>query len=149
MLTNNLKKIISSRLSATNGIVLLTNTDGTTYQNSTVYSIPSNYSPSTTTNGDCYIAVGSGNTTPTPNDSALESEITGLDNIGNVINSGENGATWTATLTNTTNTTVTISEYGLYVMSGSKYKMLTRTVLRNPIILEVGEIANITINISQ
>lgn len=147
MVTNNLKKIYATRMSSSSSpSVQLTNIDGTTYSGNVSYVIPTTYD---LTGGDnrCYIAVGSGNTAPTLNDVSLESEITTLSNSGNVLNNGENGITYTATLTNSTGSDVTIKEYGLYVYSGG-YKMLTRTVLDNPITLASGEIVNITINIA-
>lgn len=147
MVTNNLKKIYAARMSSsTTPSVELTNIDGTTYNSSVSYVIPTSYS---LTSGDnkCYIAVGSGNTAPTVNDVSLENEITTLRNDGNVINNNENGITYTAILTNNSSSDITIKEYGLYVYSGS-YKMLTRTVLNNYITLEAGESITITINIA-
>ncbi|WP_278984568.1 hypothetical protein [Segatella bryantii] len=147
MVTNNLKKIYATRMSSRSSpSVELTNIDGTTYSYSVGYVIPAAYSLSGRDN-NCYIAVGSGNTAPTINDVSLENEITTLSNNGIVLNNNENGITYTAILTNNTNADITIKEYGLYVYSGG-YKMLTRTVLDNPITLASGEIVSITINIA-
>ena len=147
MVTNNLKKIYATRMSSSSSpSVVLTNIDGTTSDVGVGRVIPASYS---LTSGDnnCYIAVGSGNTAPTPNDVSLENEITTLNNSGNILNNNENGITYTAILTNNTSSDITIKEYGLYVYSGS-YKMLTRTVLNNYITLEAGESITITINIA-
>lgn len=147
MVTNNLKKIYATRMSSSSSpSVELTNIDGTIYSVGVSSVIPEAYSLSSGDN-NCYIAVGSGNTAPTLNDVSLESEITTLRNIGNVLNNNENGITYTAILTNNTNADITIKEFGLYVYSGS-YKMLTRTVLNNYITLEAGESTTITINIA-
>jgi len=147
MVTNNLKKIWSARMSTTSTpSVQLTNIDGTSYSGSVSNVIPTTYSTYPSGNNGFYIAVGSGNTEPTLNDVSLESEITTLTNIGGVTNNAEYGITYNATLTNTTVNDVIIKEYGIYVYSGA-WKMLTRTVLDNPITLEAGEIATIAINL--
>lgn len=147
MITNNLKKIWSTRMSTTSTpSVQLTNIDGTSYSGSVAYVIPATYSTSPSGDNRFYIAVGSGNTEPTLNDVSLESEITTLLNNGGVVNYNEYGITYSATLTNTTGSDVIIKEYGLYVYSGG-WKMLTRTVLDSPITLTDGEITTITINL--
>lgn len=147
MVTNNLKKIWSARMSTTSTpSVHLTNIDGTSYDGSTTYVIPTTYSTSPSGDNRFYIAIGDGDTAPTIDDVSLESEITTLlDNRGGV-NYNEYGITYNAILTNTTVSDVIIKEYGLYVYSGA-WKMLTRTVLDNPITLEAGEVATITINL--
>lgn len=147
MVTNNLKKIYSTRMSQSDSpSVELTNIDGTPCSVVIYKVIPAAYSLSSGDN-NCYIAVGSGDTAPTINDVSLENEITTLSNNGNVLNNNENGITYTAILSNNTNADITIKEYGLYVYSES-YKMLTRTVLNNYITLEAGESTTITINIA-
>lgn len=147
MVTNNLKKIWSARMSTTSTpSVQLTNIDGTSYNGSVTYVIPTIYSTSPSGDNRFYIAIGDGDTVPTIDDVSLESEITTLIyNIGSV-NYNEYGITYNAILTNTTVRDVIIKEYGLYVYSGA-WKMLTRTVLDNPITLETGEVATITINL--
>lgn len=147
MVTNNLKKIWSAGMSTSSTpSVQLTNIDGTSYSTPVTYVIPTKYSTSPSGSNRFYIAVGSGNTEPTLNDVSLESEITTLTNIGGVTDNAEYGITYNATLTNTTVNDVIIKEYGIYVYSDA-WKMLTRTVLDNPITLESGEIATIAINL--
>lgn len=147
MVTNNLKKVIAGMLYG-NANTEVTHIDGSTYSYSATRFMPYQYGTSLDQYG--YIAVGSGNTAPTANDYSLESEVTGLNNMGVFINNGVNGLTISATITNITSNNVTIKEYGLYgyQSADSKYTMLTRTVLDNPITLEAGEIANININIA-
>lgn len=147
MVTNNLKKVIAGML-YNNANTEVTHIDGTTYSYSAYRLMPYQYD--TSLSDRCgYIAVGSGNTAPTANDYSLESEVTGLSNTGIFSNNGVNGLTISATITNITSNNVTIKEYGLYgyQSSDSKWTMLTRTVLDNPITLEAGEIATITINL--
>ena len=147
MVTNNLKKVIAGMLyNYVNTEV--THIDGTTYSDSAYRFMPYQYGTSLSEQYG-YIAVGSGNTAPTANDYSLESEITGLNNTGIFSNNGVNGFTISGTITNTTSNNVTIKEYGLYgyQSADSKYTMLTRTVLDNPMTLEAGEIATITINL--
>lgn len=148
MVVNNFKKIMAGILY--NGASTeVTHIDNTTYSYSANRFMPYQYGTSSSDEYG-YIAVGSGNTAPTVNDYTLESEITGLKNIGNFVNNGVNGLTISATITNATNSDVTIKEYGLYgyQSADSKWTMLTRTVLDSPITLEAGEIATITININ-
>lgn len=148
MVTNNLKKVITGML-YNNANTEVTHIDGTTYSYSAARFMPYQYDTSLEDRYG-YIAVGSGNTAPTANDYSLESEVTGLNNMGVFINNGVNGLTISATITNLTSNNVTIKEYGLYgyQSADSKYTMLTRTVLNNYITLEVGEIITITINIA-
>lgn len=148
MVVNNFRKIMAGILS--NGASTeVTHTDNTIYSYIANRFMPYQYGTSTS-NQNGYIAIGSGNTAPTINDVSLESEITGLNNIGNFVNNGVNGLTISATITNVTNSDITIKEYGLYGYQSvdSKWTMLTRTVLDSPITLEAGEIATITININ-
>lgn len=147
MVTNNLKKVIAGMLYS-NANTEVTHIDGSTYSYSANRFMPYQYGTSASDKYG-YIAVGSGNTAPTANDYSLESEVTGLNNMGVFINNGVNGITISATITNITSNNVTIKEYGLYgyQSADNKYTMLTRTVLDNPITLEAGEIATITINL--
>lgn len=147
MVTNNLKKVIAGML-YNSASTEVTHIDGSTYSYSAARFMPYQYGTSLS-NQYGYIAVGSGNTAPTANDYSLESEVTGLNNIGVFINNGVNGLTISGTISNTTSNNVTIKEYGLYgyQSADNKYTMLTRTVLDNPITLEAGEIATITINL--
>ena len=148
MVTNNLKKVIAGML-YDNASTEVTYIDGSTFSFSATSFMPFQYGTSLSDRYG-YIAVGSGNTAPTANDYSLESKITGLNNTGTFSNNGVNGLTISGTITNTTNNNVTIKEYGLYGYQSvsNKYTMLTRTVLDNPITLETGEIATITINIA-
>jgi hypothetical protein len=97
------------------------------------------------------IWLGSGTTPPTEMDYNLESRITsGLAVSGTVVtyDADQNGNPYLVylfSLTNTSSSTITISEIG-YVqqMSGSgygsdSYILLDRTVLENPITIEPGE----------
>lgn len=147
MVTNNLKKVIAGML-YDNEYTEVTHIDGTTYSDSAYRFMPYKYS---TSPGDRYgyIAVGSGNTAPTANDYSLESKITGLNNTGIFSNNGVNGLTISAIIGNITSNNVTIKEYGLYGQQAgdSKWTMLTRTVLDNPVTLEAGDITTITINL--
>ncbi len=143
MILPNMKKIWTVRMSSSSmPQVQLTNVDGSSYQNSVNYVIPVTYDIN---GGDnrFYIAVGSGSTPPTSSDLNLENEIT-LSNAGSRTVSDNTSIVYTATITNNTGSSVTINEYGLKVYSGG-WKMLTRTVLENPITLEDGEVINISI----
>lgn len=148
MVVNNFKKVMAGILY--NGASTeVKHIDNTTYSYTANRFMPYQYDTlASDRNG--YIAVGSGNTAPTANNYTLESEITGLNNVGNFVNNEVNGLTISATITNDTNSDVTIKEYGLYgyQSADNKWTMLTRTVLDSPITLEAGEIATITININ-
>lgn len=147
MVTNNLKKVIAGML-YNYADTEVTYIDGTTGSYPAYRFMPYQYGTSLSEQYG-YIAVGSGNTAPTANDYSLESEVTGLNNIGVFINNGVNGFTISGTITNTTSNNVTIKEYGLYGYQAgdAKWTMLTRTVLDNPVTLEAGEITTITINL--
>lgn len=143
MVLPNMKKIWAARMaSSSTPQVQLTNIDGTSYQNSVNYVIPTTYSTAGSDNR-FYIAVGSGDTPPTSNDLNLENEIT-LTNTGTQVKHDNISIVYTATITNNTGASVTVNEYGLKVYSGG-WKMLTRTVLESPITLEDGEVINISI----
>lgn len=147
MIVNNLKKIMAGML-YNNESTEVTHIDSTTYSYSANRFMPYQYNASGSDRSG-YIAVGNRNTAPTVNDYTLGGEITGLSNIGTFVNNGANGFTISATITNTTNSDVTIKEYGLYgyQTADARWTMLTRTVLDSPLTLAPGEIVTITINL--
>ena len=84
--------------------------------------------------------VGSGRTPAKLDDYALEAEITGIDTTFNV-NVSDSGTKIVNIISNLTNNAVTISEIGIACFRNTNTGFLmTRTVLEEPITLEVGDI---------
>ena len=88
--------------------------------------------------------VGSGNRPAKVDDYALEEEITGIDTTFNV-NVSESGTKIVNIISNLTNNAVTISEVGIACFNSmpserSSGYLMTRTVLDEPIVLEVGDV---------
>ena len=87
--------------------------------------------------------VGSGNRAAKVDDYALEAEIKGLNTTFNV-NVSESGTKIVNIISNLTNNAVTISEIGIACFQNTNTGFLmTRTVLEEPITLEVGDIVAI------
>lgn len=84
--------------------------------------------------------VGSGNRPAKVDDYALEAEIKGINTTFNV-NVSDSGTKIVNIISNLTNKTVTISEVGIacYQNQSTGY-LMTRTVLDEPIVLEVGDV---------
>ena len=84
--------------------------------------------------------VGSGSTPATVNDYKLEEELTNINTTFNVNISNE-GTKVINIISNLTNETVNISEIGIacYLNQNNGF-LMTRTVLDEPIILEVGDV---------
>ena len=98
------------------------------------------------------IAFGSGTTPPQKTDYKLENYITtGLTYSGNNTNATDGVANWVQTVQNTSTAQITITEVGLF----SKYshredytvRLLTRTVLDTPVVLQPNEVKTFTITI--
>ena len=87
--------------------------------------------------------VGSGSRPAKVDDYALEAEIQGINTTFNV-NISDAGMKVINTISNLTNETVTISEIGIacYQNQSTGY-LMTRTVLDEPLVLEVGDIVAI------
>lgn len=95
-------------------------------------------------------AYGTGNTPPTIDDYQLSgSLISGLSVTNADIDVNANGITFSHSITNTGNTSVTINEIALCVLGGSGGSlacvMLTRDVLAEPIVLGPNEQRNVSI----
>ena len=91
-------------------------------------------------NYDQKCLVGSGNRPAKVDDYALEAEITGIDTSFNV-NVSESGTKIVNIISNLTNNAVSISEVGIACFANqNKGYLLTRTVLDEPVVLEVGDI---------
>lgn len=87
--------------------------------------------------------VGSGTTPAKLDDYALEAEIQGLNTTSNV-NVSDSGTKIVNTISNLTNNAVTISEIGIACFRNQNTGyLLTRTVLEEPITLEVGDVVAI------
>ena len=87
--------------------------------------------------------VGSGMTPAKVDDYALESEIHGINTTFNV-NVSDSGTKIVNIISNLSNETVTISEIGIACgIDTSTLYLMTRTVLEEPLVLEVGDIVAI------
>ena len=145
MITNNFKKVITTRLSSTTTPrVEIIATDGTTkgfYVNSGMLSAYSE----TADVGACRFAIGSGTTQATQEDTELEERITeGYTNTGTVTHT-DNAILIQGAITNTGTETITISEYGIIQAPASAYNFLiTRKTLTTPVELAPGEVLSLT-----
>ena len=84
--------------------------------------------------------VGSGRTAAKVDDYALEAEISGINTTFN-INVSDSGTKIVNIISNLTNETVTISEIGIACgIDTDTCYLMTRTVLDEPVVLEVGDI---------
>lgn len=145
MITNNFKKVITTRLSATsNPRVKIIATDGTTKDVSTNDAMLATYSE-TAFQGVCRFAIGSGTTQATQEDTALEERITeGYTNTGTVTNTND-AILIQGAITNTGTETITISEYGIIQAPAAAYNFLiTRKTLTTPVELAPGEVLSLT-----
>lgn len=87
--------------------------------------------------------VGSGRTAAKVDDYALEAEVNGLTTTFN-INVSDSGTKIVNIISNLTSETVTISEIGIACgIDTSTLYLMTRTVLEEPLVLEVGDIVAI------
>ena len=145
MITNNFKKVITTRLSSTSSpSVQIIATDGTTKSVSVNDAMLSSYSE-TAYEGVCRFAIGSGTTQATQEDTALEERITeGYTNTGTVTHT-EDAILIQGAITNTGAETITISEYGIIQSPESTYDFLiTRKTLTTPVELAPGEVLSLT-----
>lgn len=145
MITNNLKKVITTRLSSISSPrVQIIATDGTTKDVSINNAMLATYSE-TSYNGVCRFAIGSGTTQPTQEDTALEERITeGYTNTGTVTNT-DDAILIQGAITNTGTETITISEYGIIQAPDATYNFLiTRKTLTTPVELAPGEVLSLT-----
>lgn len=84
--------------------------------------------------------VGSGTTPATVDDYALEAEIKGINTTFNV-NVSDSGTKIVNIISNLTNNAVTISEIGIACFQNPDTGyLMTRTVLEEPVVLEVGDV---------
>ena len=99
----------------------------------------------------CQIYLGTGNTTPTPDDYKLSGDlITGLTSQSQYGTANNNSITYSATATNNTNAPVTIKEIGLGGYVSGNYScvlLITRDVLATPVTLNVGDSKTFSITI--
>ena len=145
MITNNFKKVITTRLNSTgNPRVQIIATDGTTKELSVNDAMLSSYSE-TAYLGVCRFAIGSGTTQATQEDTELEERITeGYTNTGTVTHT-DNAILIQGAITNTGTETITISEYGIIQAPASAYNFLiTRKTLTTPVELAPGEVLSLT-----
>lgn len=141
MITNNLKKVITTRLSSTSSPnVQITATDGTNKDVAVWKAMIESYSE-TGNDGVCTFAIGSGTTQATQEDTALEERITeGYTNTGTVTHT-DNAILIQGAITNTGTETITISEYGIIQAPETTYNFLiTRKTLTTPVELAPGEV---------
>lgn len=145
MITNNFKKVITTRLRSTSTPqVQIIATDGTTKYVSVNNAMLSTYSE-TGYLGACRFAIGSGTTQATQEDTALEERIMeGYTNTGTVTNTDDTILIQGA-ITNTGTETITISEYGIIQAPDATYNFLiTRKTLTTPVELAPGEVLSLT-----
>ena len=145
MITNNFKKVITTRLSsATSPRLQIIATDGTTKEVSINKTMLASYSE-TGYEGVCRFAIGSGTTQATQEDTALEERITeGYTNTGTVTHT-DNAILIQGAITNTGTETITISEYGITQNPQPEYDFLiTRKTLTTPVELAPGEVLSLT-----
>ena len=141
MITNNFKKVITTRLSsATSPRVQIIATDGTTKDVSINNAMLGSYSE-TAYIGVCRFAIGSGTTQATQEDTALEERITeGYTNTGTVTHT-DDAILIQGAITNTGTETITISEYGILQAPEAAYDFLiTRKTLTTPVELAPGKV---------
>lgn len=144
MITNNLKKVITTRLSSTSTpMVQIIATDGTNKDVSIGKAMLGSYSE-TAYNGVCRFAIGSGTTQATQEDIALEERITeGYTNTGTVTHT-DDAILIQGAITNTGTETITISEYGIIQAPDAAYDFLiTRKTLTTPVELAPGEVLSL------
>ena len=144
MITNNFKKVITTRLSSTSSPrVQIIATDGTTKEAAINYALLASYSE-TGYSGVCRFAIGSGTTQATQEDTALEERITeGYTNTGTVTHT-DDAILIEGAITNTGTETITISEYGIIQAPESTYDFLiTRKTLTTPVELAPGEVLSL------
>lgn len=87
------------------------------------------------------VGFGDGTTPPTIDDYKFSGSLVTASIGGNfgTINAGSNGTTYQVVVTNKTESVITIKEIGLFMqVSGNGCVMLTRDVLPEPVVLEVG-----------
>ena len=146
MITNNFKKVITTRLSSLTSSprVQIIATDGTTKDVSISNAMLASYSE-TGYNGVCRFAIGSGTKQATQEDTALEERITeGYTNTGTVTHT-DNAILIQGAITNTGTETITISEYGIIQAPESTYNFLiTRKTLTTPVELAPGKVLSLT-----
>ena len=148
MITNNFKKVITTRLRSTSAPrVKIIATDGTPKEVSINNAMLESYSQ-TNYIGVCRFAIGSGTTQPTPGDTALEERITeGYTNTGTVTNTND-AILIQGAITNTGTEPITISEYGILQAPESAYDFLiTRKTLTTPVELAPGEVLTLATRI--
>lgn len=148
MITNNFKKVITTRLRSTSSPrVQIIATDGSAKDVSINNAMLQSYSE-TNYIGVCRFAIGSGTTQATQEDTALEERITeGYTNTGTVTNT-EDAILIQGAITNTGAEPITISEYGILQAPESTYDFLiTRKTLATPVELAQGEVLTLATRI--
>lgn len=144
MITNNFKKVITTRLTSTSSpTVKIIATDGSNNDVSIWKTMIEAYSE-TGNDGVCTFAIGSGTTQATQEDTALEERITeGYTNTGTVTHT-DNAILIQGAITNTGTQTITISEYGIIQAPATTYNFLiTRKTLTTPVELAPGEVLSL------